>query len=46
MRTIYGRTENNLVCDFVLDIPKNLIENQETFSQNNFDDREDVNYLD
>lgn len=46
MRTIYGRTENNLVCDFVLDIPKNLIEEESTFSKNNSDDGEEVVYLD
>lgn len=41
MRTIYGKTENNLICDFVLDIPEKFIEQESTFPQC---DKEEVLY--
>jgi hypothetical protein len=46
MRNIYGKTETNLVCDFVLDIPGEFIEEESTFSQVNSDgDNEEIVYL-
>ena len=48
MRTIYGRTETNLICDFVLDIPPELTEEESTFSSSGVGagDDEEVVYLD
>ena len=48
MRTIYGRTETNLVCEFALDIPDEFIEEENTFSDSGVGagDDEDVVYLD
>lgn len=49
MRTIYGRTETNLVCEFALDIPPELLEEESTFSGSGVggsDDDEEVVYLD
>ena len=48
MRTVYGKTETNLVCDFVLDIPEKFIEEESTFGRINSgtEDDEDVVYLD
>ena len=46
MRTIYGRTETSLICNFILDIPEQFVENESTFSQNqDIGDGEDVVYL-
>ncbi len=41
MRNIYGRTEINNICDFVLDIPEKYLEEKENFGNNN----EEVVYL-
>jgi DNA helicase-2/ATP-dependent DNA helicase PcrA len=47
MRTIYGRTETNLICAFILDIPAELIEETSTFdTSGGSDDDEEVVYLD
>jgi hypothetical protein len=47
MRNIYGKTETNLICDFALDIPKEFVQEESTFSrgQNFSGDEEDVVYL-
>ncbi|MCK5589114.1 MAG: UvrD-helicase domain-containing protein [Candidatus Pacebacteria bacterium] len=39
MRTIYGKTEQNIICPFVLDIPQNLLEEKSTFA--NFKEEND-----
>ncbi len=48
IRTVYGKTETNLLCQFVLDIPDKFIEKDSTFSLNNNgeDGDEEVVYLD
>lgn len=49
MRNIYGKTETNLVCDFVLDIPANLLKEESTFlhgvNGNDSGDDEEIVYL-
>ncbi|PID83557.1 ATP-dependent DNA helicase PcrA [Candidatus Campbellbacteria bacterium] len=45
-RSVYGRTETNLVCPFVLDIPEKLLEYSSTFNVDVSDnDDEDIVYL-
>ncbi len=46
MRTIYGRTETNMICDFVLDINPEFIQEEGSFGGNSFSgDSDDVVYL-
>ena len=46
MRTVYGKTESNLICDFVNDIPKDFLEETSTFGGGFLEGgEEDVVYL-